>query len=130
MENPTTTQFVPANSGWLALFDHQVDGDMTVRAEPVIAWRLTSAGEGSNQHSTGEAVVGASPWVSKTDTENVQHMFAIVHEDQLEPEFLEELRSSAVRSREEILEEARRIRNDRSEGRATWMRDRRRHKEA
>ena len=126
MEENVTTQFVPASPGWLALFAHEDDGELVVHAEPVIAWCLGVENGGSHHYSFGQAVVGANPWIRNADPEDAAHLFALVRESQLEPEFLKELSQTASRSRESILEQARKSEADSREGHASWVRNRRR----
>ena len=115
-------QFIPAHPGWLALFEDDVDGHVVIRAEPVIAWRF---GGSDDDHAHGQAVVGASPWLEKADKEDAQHYFALVREEQLEPEFLAELKANNVHRRRDILEEAQQARRDRAVGHESWVRERR-----
>jgi hypothetical protein len=122
MENDdVSTQFVPAGPGWMALFEHQSDGELIVHAEPVIAWCLGAENSGAHRLSFGRAVIGANPWIEKADDEDARHFFALVREEQLEPEFLTELTQAGVRSRESIIEQARRSQSERA-GHASWVR--------
>ena len=116
-----STQFVPAGPGWLALFEHQHGGELAIHAEPVIAWCLGAETGGSHRYSFGRAVIGANPWIEKADDEDAGHFFALVREDQLEPEFLKELSEAGVRSRESILDQARTLQADRA-GHKSWVR--------
>jgi hypothetical protein len=120
-------QFIPAQPGWLALFEESTPEGTAIHAEPVIAWCLgaRSPGDHVGPVSFGQAVVGAGPWVDKADPEQVTHFFALVREEQLEPELLAELRRSARHSREHILSLAERNREERRQGHASWIRDRR-----
>ena len=127
MDENVTTQFVPADRGWLALFEYEEDGELVVHAEPVIAWCLGAENGSSHRYSFGKAVVGANPWINKADPEDAGHLFAIVREEQLEPEFLKELTETASRSRASILEQARKSQADRRAGHASWVRNRQRH---
>lgn len=120
--------FVPAPPGWLALFEVEIDGALTVRAEPVIAWRLGGTSGVDTFH--GRAVVGASPWLEKADPEDSDHYFALVREAQLEPAFLAELQRNGAHSRQEILAAAARNRDQRDAGHDSWVRDRRYHRAA
>jgi hypothetical protein len=116
-----STQFVPAGPGWIALFEHQSDGELVVHAEPVIAWCLGAENGGAHRFSFGRAVIGANPWIEKADDEDAKHFFALVREEQLEPEFLTELNKAGVRSRESIIEQARRSQSERA-GHTSWVR--------
>jgi hypothetical protein len=124
----TATHFVPAEPGWLALFEHEVDGQLVVRAEPVIAWCFGPRDPDAPDVSFGRAVVGARPWLEKADVEETSHFFALVREEQLDADFLAELRQGAKHSREEILAAARRNRDDRQQGHPSWLRERRSHR--
>lgn len=116
-------QFVPAHPGWLALFEDDVEGQLVVRAEPVIAWRF--GGVDNSEHAHGQAIVGASPWLEKADKEDAQHYFALVREEQLEPEFLAELKANNVHRRRDVLKEAENSRLERAKGHDSWKRERR-----
>jgi len=121
-------QFIPAKEGWLALFEAVTpSGVIEVRAEPVIAWCLgaRSPDDPVGAVSMGQAVVGAGPWVDKADPEEVTHFFALVREDQLEADFLEELRENTRRDRKYIMALAEQNREERRKGHASWIRDRR-----
>ncbi len=120
--------FVPAEHGWLALFEHEVAGEVVVTAEPVLAWRF-AVDSASGYASMGHAVVGARPWVEKADSEATARFFEVVHEKQLDPAFLAELRGRRQHSREDIMEAARRNRESRLKGHQSWVRDRRHQKE-
>ena len=69
MDKEMTTQIVPAGPGWLALFEYEVDGELEVHAEPVIAWRLAAENGDSHHYSLGKAVIGASPWLDQANPE-------------------------------------------------------------
>ena len=123
MDKPPPPQFVPAHPGWLALFEEDIDGKLVVRAEPVIAWRFGGAED--TEHAHGQAIIGASPWLEKADKEDAQHYFALVREEQLEPEFLAELKANNVHRRRDVLQEADRSRHERAVGHESWVRERR-----
>ena len=116
-------QFVPAQPGWLALFEDATDGRAPVRAEPVIAWRF--GGCDGSDFAHGQAIVGASPWLEKADKEDAQHYFALVREEQLEPDFLAELKANKIHRRDDVMRQAERCRRDRSVGHESWVRERR-----
>jgi len=122
-----STQFIPAQEGWLALFEETTPEGVEIHAEPVIAWCLSARSAAASMGSVafGQAVVGAGPWVDKADPEEVTHFFALVREDQLDEELREDLRRNARRSRESILAMAEQNRALRGQGHASWMRDRR-----
>jgi len=126
MEKGIAAQIVPAGPGWLALFEYEVDGELQVHAEPVIAWRF-AAENGDLQHcAVGKAMVGASPWLELADKEQAGHLFTLVREEQLDSAFRKELAESAARSRDSIFEQARLHNTARHEGRSTWLRHRNR----
>ena len=100
-----------------------IDGVPSVRAEPVIAWRFGGA-DGSD-FSHGQAIVGASPWLEKADKEDAQHYFSLVREEQLEPEFLAELKAAKIHRRSEVMEQAASCRRHRAVGHESWVRERR-----
>lgn len=121
-------QFVPAEKGWLALFEEATpDGQLRIHADPVVAWRLTP----NDRHEAhmplmyGQAVVGASPWLEKADSEHSANFFALVREDQLDPDFLAELKAASYRSREQLMTKAQLNHDSRNEGHASWRRQRR-----
>ncbi len=120
-------QFIPAQEGWLALFEETTLNGVEIHAEPVIAWCLAArpASESMGSVAFGQAVVGAGPWVEKGDPEEVTHFFALVREDQLDEDLREDLRRNARRSRESILAMAEQNRVLRGQGHTSWMRDRR-----
>jgi hypothetical protein len=120
--------YSPAEPGWLALFEDRVDDELVVRAEPVIAWCFANGGPESEQAGPGRAVIGAQPWLEKTPHEDELHCFALVREEQLEPSFVSELKAGNHRSREEILESARKSQENRLKGHGSWVRDRRGHR--
>ena len=121
------TQFVPASEGWLALFEEVTPKGIEIHAEPVIAWALgaRSSEDPVGAGPVGQAVVGAGPWVDKAEAEEVTHFFTLVREEQLDPEFLAELKLNAYRSRESIMQQAEQNRIERGLGHSSWMRDRR-----
>jgi hypothetical protein len=126
MVKDISTQLVPALPGWLALFEYEVDGEVEVHAEPVIAWSLAAENGEAHHHAVGKAVIGASPWLEEADPETAGHLFMLVREEQLEPVYWKELTETAMRSRASILEQAQQHASDRHEGRATWLRHRHR----
>ena len=123
-----TTQFVPAAPGWLALFEYEEEGETLIHAEPVIAWCLGVGNDTGHHLAFGKAVVGANPWIDKAEAEDAAHYFALVREEQLEPEFREELARNAVRTRESLMAQAHATEADRREGHASWVRNRHRHR--
>jgi hypothetical protein len=120
-------QFIPAEKGWLALFEGMTNRGIEVHADPVIAWCLGAQDTDDGHHivSFGQAVVGASPWLDKADNERSTHFFALVREEQLDPDFVTELKSSGLRSREEIMLRAKQNQGERTGGHASWQRQRR-----
>jgi hypothetical protein len=125
--NDRHIQFIPAEKGWLALFEESTDEGVKIHADPVIAWCLGAQEMDDGHHvvSFGQAVIGASPWIEKSDTEEATHFFALVREEQLDPDFVEEIRGSAHRSRQDILDQAKKNREQRLQGHATWRRQHR-----
>ena len=126
MDKEVAAQIVPAGPGWLALFEYEVEGELRVHAEPVIAWRLAAEDGDANHYALGKAVIGASPWLDLADKEMAGHLFTLVREEQLDPAFQKELAESAARSRESIFEQAKMHNTARHEGRVTWLRHRNR----
>ena len=120
-------QFIPAEKGWLALFEEETDEGITIHADPVIAWCLGAEERDEGHHvvAFGQAVIGASPWLEKADTEQSTHFFALVREEQLDQDFVEELKCRAHHSREDILLQAKQNRAGRLQGHASWRRQRR-----
>ncbi len=120
-------QFVPAEKGWLALFEGMTDEGIKIHADPVIAWCLGAQDTDDGHHvvSYGQAVVGASPWLEKADNEHSTHFFALVREEQLDADFVAELKGSCLRSREEIMIRAKQNQGERAGGHASWLRQRR-----
>lgn len=120
-------QFIPAERGWLALFEEASDEGTRIHASPVIAWCLGAQDfdEGHHVVSYGQAVIGASPWLEKADSEQVSHFFALVREDQLDDDFVDELKLSARHSREDMLILAKENQINRNQGHASWRRQRR-----
>lgn len=120
-------QFIPAEKGWLALFEEKTAEGTTIHADPVIAWCLGAqdADEGHHVVAFGQAVVGASPWLEKADTEQSTHFFALVREEQLDEDLVEELKCRAHHSREDILLQAKQNQLERLQGHASWRRQRR-----
>jgi hypothetical protein len=120
-------QFVPAEKGWLALFEETTDDGIQIHADPVIAWCLGAQDldEGHHVASFGQAVIAASPWLEKTDAEQSTHFFALVREEQLDADFVDELKIASRRSREDILIRAKTNQDGRKQGHASWRRQRR-----
>ena len=75
-------QFIPAEKGWLALFEESTSEGVKIHADPVIAWCLGAQDIDNGHHiaSFGQAVIGASPWLEKADAEQSTHFFALVRE--------------------------------------------------
>ena len=128
MDKPlSNSHYVRAEPGWLALFEDRVDGELLIRAEPVIAWHFANGNAAEQEHAgRGRAIVGVQPWLEKDAHEDELHCFALVREEQLEPSFVAELKSSGHRSREEILDAARSSQEQRLKGHDSWKRERRR----
>jgi len=120
-------QFVPAEKGWLALFEETTSEGIQIHADPVIAWCLGAQDLDDGHHivSSGQAVIGASPWLEKADNEQSTHFFALVREDQLDRDFLDELKMTSRHSREDILMKAKENQAGRLQGHASWLRQRR-----
>jgi hypothetical protein len=120
-------QFIPAEKGWLALFEESTNEGIKIHADPVIAWCLGAQDTDDGHHvvSFGQAVVGASPWLDKADHEQSTRFFALVREEQLDEDFVQELKVSARHSREDILLQAKNNQADRLQGHASWVRQRR-----
>ena len=120
-------QFIPAERGWLALFEGMTEEGIKIHADPVIAWCLGAQDTNDSHHVVpfGQAVVGASPWLEKADDEHSAHFFALVREEQLDPDFVAELKGSCLRSREEIMIRAKQNQGERVAGHASWRRQRR-----
>lgn len=120
-------QFIPAEKGWLALFEESTDEGVKIHADPVIAWCLGAQDfdEGHHVVAFGQAVVGASPWLEKADPEQSTHFFALVREDQLDPDFVAELKVASRHSREDIMLQAKENQSVRQGGHVTWRRQRR-----
>jgi len=120
-------QFIPAEKGWLALFEDVGDEEIKIHADPVIAWCLGAQDMDDGHHvvSFGQALIGASPWMDKADDEQSTHFFAVVREEQLDPDFVEEIKHDSRRSREDIMARARKNHADRIQGHATWRRQHR-----
>jgi hypothetical protein len=124
-------QFIPAEKGWLALFEDNKKGDGTeIHADPVIAWCLGAQDMDDGHHvvSFGQAVIGASPWMEKAEREESTHFFALVREEQLDADFVEELKRASRHSRQEILAMAEKNHAARLQGHATWRRQHRTEK--
>jgi len=120
-------QFIPAEKGWLALFEDVSEEGVRIHADPVIAWCLGAQDVDDGHHlvSYGQAVIGASPWMDKADTEESTHFFALVREEQLDPDFVDEIKSASHHSREDILIQAKKNHADRLQGHASWLRQHR-----
>jgi hypothetical protein len=120
-------QFIPAEKGWLALFEETTSEGMKIHADPVIAWCLGAQDIDDGHHvaSCGQAVIGASPWLEKADVERSTHFFALVREEQLDEDFLDELKLSSRHSREDILVQAKENQLLRNQGHVSWRRQRR-----
>jgi len=120
-------QFIPAEKGWLALFEDVTEEEVTIHADPVIAWCLGAQDVDDGHHviSFGQAVIGASPWMDKADREQSTHFFGLVREEQLEPDFIAEIKRVSSHSREDILRQARKNHAERLQGHATWRRQHR-----
>ncbi len=123
-------QFIPAQPGWLALFEEGADGEVEIHAETVIAWCLEADEASTGQHvvSSGSAVIGAGPWIDKADSEKTARFFALVREEQLDREFVEELATKAHHSREELMKRALKNHEERKQGHASWVHERRSHR--
>jgi len=123
-------QFIPAEPGWLALFEDTTEQGTRIHADPVIAWCLGAQEMDDGHHvvSFGQAVIGASPWMDKADDEQSTHFFALVREDQLDPDFVDEIKILSKHSREDILKQAEKNRSDRLQGHAAWRRQHRTEK--
>lgn len=123
-------QFVPAEKGWLALFEETTDAGIEIHADPVIAWCLGAQDLDDGHHvaSFGQAVIAASPWLEKTDAEQSTHFFALVREEQLDADFVDELKVASRRSRDDILIRAKENQGRRNQGHASWRRQRRSEK--
>jgi hypothetical protein len=120
-------QFIPAEKGWLALFEESTEAGVRIHADPVIAWCLGAQDVDDGHHvvAFGQAVIGASPWMDKAENEEATHFFALVREEQLDSDFVAEIKRHAHRSREDILDQAERNREQRLQGHATWRRQHR-----
>jgi len=120
-------QFIPAESGWLALFEDASAEGTKIHASPVIAWCLGAQDFDDGHHvlSFGQAVVGSSPWIDKADTEQTTHFFALVREEQLDRDFLDELKVASRHSREDLLVLAKQNQVVRRQGDMSWRRHRR-----
>jgi hypothetical protein len=120
-------QFIPAEKGWLALFEEATDEGVEIHADPVIAWCLGAQDLDDGHHvaSFGQAVIGASPWLEKADGEQSSRFFALVREEQLDRDFVDELKATSRHSREDILIRAKENQVERKQGHASWRRQRR-----
>jgi len=101
-----------------------------IHADPVIAWCLGAQemDDGHHMLSFGQAVIGASPWMEKADNESSTHFFALVREEQLDPDFVDEIKRMSRHSREDILIQAEKNHAERLQGHATWRRQHRTEK--
>lgn len=117
-------QFIPAEKGWLALFEDATQDGIKIHADPVIAWCLGAqeTDEGHHVVSFGQAVIGASPWMDKADAEQSTHFFALVREEQLDPDFVAEIKRDSSHTREDIMIQAKSHHSERLQGHATWRR--------
>ena len=120
-------QFIPAEKGWLALFGEWTEEGVKIHADPVIAWCLGAqeTEDGRQVHSFGQAVIGASPWMDKADKEDSTHFFALVREEQLDSDFVDEIKLRARHSREEILSLAKKNHEQWQQGHTSWLRQHR-----
>ena len=120
-------QFIPAERGWLALFEETSDEGTRIHAGPVIAWCLGAQDLDDGHHvmSFGQAVIGASPWLEKAEVEQSTHFFALVREEQLDADFVDELKVVSRLSREDIMIQAKENQVVRKQGHASWRRQRR-----
>jgi hypothetical protein len=120
-------QFIPAEKGWLALFEEETDEGITIHADPVIAWCLGAHEVDKGHHvvSFGQAVIGASPWMDKAEKERSTHFFTLVREGQLEPDFAAEIKRAASHSRSDILRQAEHNHAERLQGHESWKRQHR-----
>ena len=120
-------QFIPAERGWLALFEEASDGGTRIHAAPVIAWCLGAEDLDGGHHimSFGQAVIGASPWLEKAGVEQSTHFFALVREEQLDADFVDELKVVSRLSQEDIMIQAKENQVVRRQGHASWRRQRR-----
>jgi hypothetical protein len=123
-------QFIPAQPGWLALFEDTTSDQVEIHAEPVVAWCMAADEEASGHHvvSFGRAVIGAGPWIDKAESEKTARFFALVREDQLDAELLEELRTKAHHSTESLMERALKNHEERKQGHISWVHERRSHR--
>jgi len=123
-------QFIPAEPGWLALFEDASEEGIRIHADPVIAWCLGAQemDDGHHMLSFGQAVIGASPWMEKADNESSTHFFALVREEQLDPDFVDEIKRKSSHSREDILIQAEKNHMERLQGHAAWRRQHRTEK--
>lgn len=123
-------QFIAAEKGWLALFEDMTEAGVRIHADPVIAWCLGAQDTDEGHHVVlfGQAVIGASPWMEKADNEQSTHFFALVREEQLDPDFVAEIKRNSHHSREEISNLAAKNREQRLQGHAAWRRQHRTEK--
>lgn len=120
-------QFIPAESGWLALFEDASDQGAKIHASPVIAWCLGAQDFDDGHHvvSVGQAVIGSSPWIDKADAKQATHFFALVREEQLDEDFRDELKVAERHSREDLMVLAKQNQTVRKQGDTSWRRQRR-----
>lgn len=123
-------QFIPAQPGWLALFEEAGEDGVAIHAEPVVAWSLEASDDSAAHHavSFGQAVIGAGPWIDKADHEKTARFFALVREEQLEDDFAHELAEKSRHSRAELMARAEENHEARKQGHAAWVHDRRSHR--
>lgn len=120
-------QIISAQPGWIALFEKVSEAGVEIHAEPVVAWCLEADDPAVGHHvvSFGRAVIGAGPWIEKADSERTAHFFALVREEQLDRDFIEELGAKAHHSREELMARALQNHEARRQGHASWVHERR-----
>lgn len=123
-------QFIPAEPGWLALFEEGNGEETDIHAEPVIAWCLGTGDSATGDHvvAFGQAVIGAGPWIEKAGSERASHFFALVREEQLDDELRAELVRKSRRPREALLEAAKAHREELAQGHTSWVHERRRQR--
>jgi len=123
-------QFVPAEKGWLALFEDVSDEGVRIYADPVIAWCFGPQDVDRGHHfvSVGQAVIGASTSMEDGDNEHPSHFFALIREEQLDPDFVDEIKRASRFSREDVIRRAKKNHEDRLQGHASWRRQHRNEK--
>ena len=120
-------QFIPAQPGWLALFEDTTNDELSIHAEPVVAWCMEADEETSGHHvvSFGRAVIGAGPWIDKAESEKTARFFALVRKEQLEPALHDLLEKKARHSTEDLMERALKNHEQRKQGHLSWVHERR-----